>query len=95
MNFLLFSLKVIFLPRLFAISNKGKFQLHEFPIFDIDWHDKSTKFITGSADLACAIWDVETMARLYQGFSHNRSVRSIKSCEFNSSKRFFFEIENK
>lgn len=61
--------------------------MHEFPIFDIDWHDKSTKFITGSADLACAIWDVETMQRLYQGTSHNRSVRSVKSCPYNSSIR--------
>ncbi len=26
------------------------------------------------------------MNRLYQGYSHTRSVRSVKSCEYNSSK---------
>lgn len=72
-------------PQVAEIEPERKFRIHEFPIFDIDWHDKSTKFITGSADLACAIYDTETMSRLYQGYSHTRSVRSVKSCEYNSS----------
>lgn len=70
----------------FNFKNLDCIRAHDYPIFDIDWHDNSTKFITGGADPACMVWDIEKSKCLSKAFSHTRTVRCVKSCQSNPSK---------
>lgn len=57
--------------------------LHSSPLFDIEWHDNSSKVLTGSGDLSCGVYDLNKSMMNLKLHGHTKSVRSLASCLFN------------
>lgn len=68
----------------------SNFLLEEFKcdngaIFDIEWHDFSTKFIIASNNSNNLLWDAEKGQPVFDMNVQNSNIRTIKSCVFNTS----------
>eukprot|EP01017_Pseudomicrothorax_dubius_P017466 TRINITY_DN1968_c0_g1_i14.p1 TRINITY_DN1968_c0_g1~~TRINITY_DN1968_c0_g1_i14.p1 ORF type:complete len:292 (+),score=38.71 TRINITY_DN1968_c0_g1_i14:69-944(+) len=57
--------------------------IHMSPIFDIDWHDASSKLLTAAGDMTISIFDMERITQTKYLHKHTKSVRSVASCKSN------------
>ena len=59
--------------------------LNQAPVFDLDWHDTSTKLIVGCGNRFVSLLDVEKGIVLKSERAHANSVRCVRSCQYNTS----------